>query len=157
MLVVFEGTMKKDKPVFLLGSSSSAKKWPKRKDKKCSTPGKEEKPKKKPEARAPKQNKSKDVATNATSLGIGEGAVGLPRAASNCEGIFYIEINMSLNSTSCVRPCVQSEIKHAIHNALTQASKSCIERSALARGVQRYHSHFSRSCLPPAIKEDKVQ
>ncbi|KZT75205.1 hypothetical protein F511_47770 [Dorcoceras hygrometricum] len=31
MLVVFEGTIKKDKPVLLLGSSSSAKKGPRRK------------------------------------------------------------------------------------------------------------------------------
>ncbi|KZT75639.1 hypothetical protein F511_47335 [Dorcoceras hygrometricum] len=34
MLVVFEGTIKKDKPVLLMGSSSSAKKGPRRKSKK---------------------------------------------------------------------------------------------------------------------------
>ncbi|KZV46233.1 hypothetical protein F511_08676 [Dorcoceras hygrometricum] len=43
MLVVFEGTIKKDKPVLLMGSSSSAKKGPRRKGKKRSTLAKEEK------------------------------------------------------------------------------------------------------------------
>ncbi|KZV41219.1 putative LRR receptor-like serine/threonine-protein kinase [Dorcoceras hygrometricum] len=39
----------------------------------------------------------------------------------------------------------------------TQASKSSTKRSVSARGVQRYHSYFSRNCLPPAIGEDKVR
>ncbi|KZV24210.1 F-box/FBD/LRR-repeat protein [Dorcoceras hygrometricum] len=30
-----------------------------------------------------------------------------------------------------------------------------IQRSVSARGVQRYHSYFNRSCLPSAIEEDK--
>ncbi|KZT75247.1 hypothetical protein F511_47727 [Dorcoceras hygrometricum] len=50
MLVVFEGTIKKDNPVLLMGSSSSAKKGPRRKGKKRSAPAKEEKPTKKPKA-----------------------------------------------------------------------------------------------------------
>ncbi|KZT75211.1 hypothetical protein F511_47764 [Dorcoceras hygrometricum] len=61
MLVVFEGTIKKDKPVLLLGSSSSAKKGPRRKSKKRSAPAKEEKSAKKPKAKASKPNKSEDV------------------------------------------------------------------------------------------------
>ncbi|KZV42555.1 hypothetical protein F511_19909 [Dorcoceras hygrometricum] len=36
-----------------------------------------------------------------------------------------------------------------------KASKSSTKRSVLARGVQRYHSYFNRSCLPSAIGEDK--
>ncbi|KZV17254.1 GINS complex subunit 3 [Dorcoceras hygrometricum] len=35
--------------------------------------------------------------------------------------------------------------------------KSSTKRSVLERGVQCYHSYFSRSCLPPAIGEDKVR
>ncbi|KZV27929.1 hypothetical protein F511_30713 [Dorcoceras hygrometricum] len=38
-----------------------------------------------------------------------------------------------------------------------QASKSSTKRSFLARGVQRYHSYFNRSCLPSTIEEDKVR
>ncbi|KZV23001.1 hypothetical protein F511_16752 [Dorcoceras hygrometricum] len=30
------------------------------------------------------------------------------------------------------------------------------QRSVLARGVQRYHSYFNRSYLPPTIGEDKI-
>ncbi|KZV34646.1 hypothetical protein F511_23365 [Dorcoceras hygrometricum] len=41
--------------------------------------------------------------------------------------------------------------------SLIQASKSGTKRSVSARGVQRYHSHFSRSLLPSAIVEDKVR
>ncbi|KZV36768.1 hypothetical protein F511_26620 [Dorcoceras hygrometricum] len=36
-------------------------------------------------------------------------------------------------------------------------SKRGITRSSLARGVQRYHSHSRRSCLPSVIEEDKVR
>ncbi|KZV27880.1 hypothetical protein F511_28199 [Dorcoceras hygrometricum] len=39
--------------------------------------------------------------------------------------------------------------------SLTQASKSRTKRSVSARGVQCYHSHFSRSCIPSTIEEDK--
>ncbi|KZV15760.1 Retrotransposon protein [Dorcoceras hygrometricum] len=59
MLVVFEGTIKKDKPVLLMGSS--AKKGPRLKGKKHSAPAKEEKPTKKPKAKASKPNKTEDV------------------------------------------------------------------------------------------------
>ncbi|KZV33882.1 hypothetical protein F511_11092 [Dorcoceras hygrometricum] len=41
--------------------------------------------------------------------------------------------------------------------SLTLSSKSCTKRSVLARVVQRYHSRFSRSCLPPEIEEGKVR
>ncbi|KZT75224.1 hypothetical protein F511_47751 [Dorcoceras hygrometricum] len=51
MLVVFEGTIKKDKPILLMGSYSSAKKGPRRKGKKRSAPAKEEKPTKKPKGK----------------------------------------------------------------------------------------------------------
>ncbi|KZV42309.1 histone-lysine N-methyltransferase ASHR2-like [Dorcoceras hygrometricum] len=42
-------------------------------------------------------------------------------------------------------------------SSFTQVSRRGIKRSVSARGVQRYHSHFNRSCLPSAIKEDKVR
>ncbi|KZV17896.1 DNA ligase 4 [Dorcoceras hygrometricum] len=45
----------------------------------------------------------------------------------------------------------------AISPSFTQASKSSTKRSVSARGVQRYHSHFNRSYLSPAIEEDKVR
>ncbi|KZV16511.1 hypothetical protein F511_26787 [Dorcoceras hygrometricum] len=38
-----------------------------------------------------------------------------------------------------------------------QTSKVISKRSVSARGVQRYHSYFNRSCLPSAIEEDKVR
>ncbi|KZV21622.1 hypothetical protein F511_17647 [Dorcoceras hygrometricum] len=41
-------------------------------------------------------------------------------------------------------------------SSFTQASKSSTKRSVLARGVQRYHSYFNRSCLSSAIGEDKI-
>ncbi|KZV15647.1 hypothetical protein F511_38203 [Dorcoceras hygrometricum] len=40
--------------------------------------------------------------------------------------------------------------------SFNQASKSSTKRSVLARGVQRYHSYFNRSCLPSAIGEAKI-
>ncbi|KZV07163.1 putative LRR receptor-like serine/threonine-protein kinase [Dorcoceras hygrometricum] len=42
-------------------------------------------------------------------------------------------------------------------SSFTQASKSSTKRSVLARGVQRYHSYFNRSCLTPEIREDKIR
>ncbi|KZV37687.1 hypothetical protein F511_38831 [Dorcoceras hygrometricum] len=42
-------------------------------------------------------------------------------------------------------------------SSFTQAFKSSTKRSVLARGVQRYHSYFSRSYLSSAIGEDKVR
>ncbi|KZV18652.1 hypothetical protein F511_18143 [Dorcoceras hygrometricum] len=45
----------------------------------------------------------------------------------------------------------------ALNERFTLASKSCTNRSVLARGVQRNHSYFNQSCLPSAIGEDKVR
>ncbi|KZV33377.1 F-box/kelch-repeat protein-like [Dorcoceras hygrometricum] len=41
-------------------------------------------------------------------------------------------------------------------SSFTQASKRDAKRRVLERGVQRYHSYFSRSHLPSAIGEDKT-
>ncbi|KZV37619.1 protein IQ-DOMAIN 1-like [Dorcoceras hygrometricum] len=41
--------------------------------------------------------------------------------------------------------------------ASSKCPKAISKRNVSARGVQRYHSHFNRSCLPSAIEEDKVR
>ncbi|KZV54620.1 protein IQ-DOMAIN 1-like [Dorcoceras hygrometricum] len=40
--------------------------------------------------------------------------------------------------------------------ASSKRPKEISKRSVSARGVQRYHSHSRRSCLPSAIEEDKL-
>ncbi|KZV24365.1 hypothetical protein F511_19867 [Dorcoceras hygrometricum] len=40
--------------------------------------------------------------------------------------------------------------------ASSKCSKTISKRSVSARGVQRYHSYFNRSCLPSEIEEDKL-
>ncbi|XP_073121893.1 uncharacterized protein [Henckelia pumila] len=61
MLTSFEATMKKEKPVLLVGSSSRANKWPKGKGKKRSAPTRKNKPIKKRLLNAPKSDKKDDV------------------------------------------------------------------------------------------------
>ncbi|KZV36602.1 peroxidase 1 [Dorcoceras hygrometricum] len=64
------------------------------------------------------------------------------------------------NSTSA-HPTLLSQQK-ALNKAqanpysFMQASQRGINRSALARGIQRYHSRSRRSYLPSAIEEDKI-
>ncbi|KZV36565.1 bromodomain and WD repeat-containing protein 1 [Dorcoceras hygrometricum] len=43
----------------------------------------------------------------------------------------------------------------AVLSKLSKVCESDKERNSLPIGVQRYHSCFSRSCLPPSIGEDK--
>ncbi|KZV32116.1 hypothetical protein F511_29683 [Dorcoceras hygrometricum] len=53
-------------------------------------------------------------------------------------------------------PSNSVESSNNARQASSKRSKTISKRSVSARGVQRYHSHFNRSCLPSAIEEDKI-
>ncbi|XP_073139007.1 uncharacterized protein [Henckelia pumila] len=103
MITSFEATMKKEKPVLLVGSSSRAKKWTKGKGKKRSAPTRKNKPNKKHLLNAPKTDKKDDVCFHCKQPG---------HWMRNCrdylsqkrseKGMFYIEINVLINTSSWV-------------------------------------------------------
>ncbi|XP_073133292.1 uncharacterized protein [Henckelia pumila] len=103
MLTSFEATMKKEKPVLLVGSSSRAKKWTKEKGKKHFSPTQKKKPNKKRLLNVPKTDKKDNVCFHCKQPGHWMRNCRDYLAQKRSEkGMFYIEINVSINNSSWV-------------------------------------------------------